>query len=267
MIKFCLVFTLLITGVQLEAQKIELQELSDSVRSLSVKLLNLKQDIKIREEKFELKTDQILYEKSREIDDKVAETKNTQWKIMGVLGLLGLGGLGGFFILLYKNKQRVEAAMQERMDSLIKSKRSYFQDLIRDQEIESRIIVEDKFLVLSATAVAEKEVQTILNSLGFPHENIEYFQLGPDQKITKEILPENQIILINNAKGSLGADSVLEVFKHAPSDAIMLGYTTGENNRLPYNPRLNNANSKFTLYNNLILLAKYRRITGENIPS
>jgi hypothetical protein len=247
----------------LQAQDRQLKELSDSIRTLSTELATLKNDLEIRAQAFELKADQILYEKSQEIDEKVAEAINTQWWIMGLLGLLTVGGIGGFFTLLSKNKQRVETAMKERMDDLIKSKQGYFQDLIRNQEIESRIFAEDKLFVVSATAAAEREIQSILNSLDFSQKNVEYVLLGPEQGITKDLLPKDRIIVINNDKGSLGIELVREIFASAPPHAIMLGYTTGKDNRLPYDPRLNNANSKFTLYNNLILLAKFRRIAGK----
>jgi hypothetical protein len=234
------------------------------VNNLAREVELLKSGNEVALQKFELKASSILEEKKQAMVDETNKLKSTTYIWLGLLTVLGLASIGTVWSIRGKVETEVETQMKSKMDDLIQDKQSYFLNLIQNQEVETLIQQKEKLLVLSKGANDQQNIMSVISDFNIPAGNVIYKTLPLVAEDKKELLNGSRIVLINNQSSIFNNEEVQNIYAEASSNTLFLGYTTAQ---LPRHERASFANSKYTLYNNLIQLAKYRRMTGKNLPS
>lgn len=151
--------------------------------------------------------------------------------------------------------------MEKRIDSLIKEKEEYFKQLIKSQEVETQIREKTKLLVLSSSEETDKQIMKVISKFKFPANNISNKIIQPNGGLDHKDYKGIQIIIINDIDSSFDRPLLNRLLADSPGDSLFLGYATGKEN-LPRDEKMNFANSKFTFYQNLINLAKYKEVVS-----
>lgn len=151
--------------------------------------------------------------------------------------------------------------MRIRINGVIEEKEEYFKQLVRNQEVESRIKSSAKLLVLSPVLDKKEIIEKIINKFKFPSQNVTYHTIqSKDDLISLGIQNNNyDVVIINDIDSCFDREILNELLSNTPENALFLGYATGSQ-QLPRNEKMNFANSKFTFYHNLINLAKYKEL-------
>ena len=176
----------------------------------------------------------------KQIDDDYGNVKNLFTMIL-IIGVPS--SLCGIFMMFLGIKKKVNQTINEKIETIVEQKREDLIKLIQSQEFERRLKETKKILVISENEAAQEEIKSTVEKFKF--KNVIY-------RINKTFvnLPEYDLGIINNCDGEFNQEDVNEIINYSDDeDVCFVAYTTKQ---LERNPKLNFANSKFTLYHNIL---------------
>ncbi len=180
-----------------------------------------------------------------QIDD---EYKNVRNIFLIILGLGIPATLYGIYMMFWGMNKKIKTAINERIETIVEQKREEIIKLVSNQEFETRLKAQKKILVISANESSQEEVKHTMSKFKF--KNVIYRVNGSFDEF-----PDHDLIVFNNADGDLSQQNIKDIItSNTDEDACFVAYTTKQLDR---NPRLNFANSKFTLYHSLLTTLSY----------
>ncbi|WP_111308027.1 NARF domain-containing protein [Confluentibacter sediminis] len=212
----------------------------------SIKISDLENRVKYLEEYkgnvesvYKIELDNAIKAYQKDFDSQYGDLKS----LLKIILFLGLsGGLFGAYLWFYGIKKKANEQINKRIEDIVEQKREDIIKLIQSQEFERKLKQTKSLLVISDNEFGQKEMKKIMTKFKF--KNVIY-------RINKSYknLPEHDLVIINNIDGEFKQKEVNKLLKEIDDeDVFFVIYTT---ERLENNPRLNFANSKFTLYNNI----------------
>jgi len=164
----------------------------------------------------------------------------TLFSIVLILGISS--SLFGAYLWFFGIKKKANQLINNKIEDIVEQKREDIIELIKSQEFERKLKQTKKILVLSDNQDGQNDIKKIIDKFKF--KNVVY-------RINKsyENLPEHDLVIINNIDGEFTQNEVNRLLEEINDEDIFFVIYT--NKRLDHNPRLNFANSKFTLYNNI----------------
>ena len=185
------------------------------------------------------------YQKAKEdiIKDNNDSTKNVK-NLFTLILLFGIPStLYGAYMMFFGLNTKINKAINDKIATIVEQKREDIIKLINNQEFERKLKNSKVILVISPTEEAQEEIKKTM--LNFKFKNL-IFRI--DKKY--DIIPTHDLIVFNNCDGELTQLSINEIMdKISDEDICFVAYTSKQ---LERNPRLNFANSKFTLYHNIL---------------
>lgn len=182
---------------------------------------------------------------AKDIDEKYKDIKNLFTMIL-ILGIPS--SLYGIYLMFWGIKKRVNQSISEKIETIVEQKREDIIKLIQSQKFERRLKENKKIIVISENEESQEEIKNTIETFKF--KNVIY-------RINKsyDSLPEYDLIIINNCDGEFKQEDVTDIIDSADNDDVcFVGYTTKQLDR---NPKLNFANSKFTLYHNILMTLSF----------
>lgn len=179
-------------------------------------------------------------ELTKDIDEKYKDVRNLFTMIL-ILGIPG--SLYGIYLMFWGIKKKVNQSIAEKIETIVEQKREDIIKLIQSQKIERRLKESKKIIVISENEESQEEIKSTIETFKF--KNVIY-------RINKsyDSLPEYDLIIINNCDGVFKQEDVTDIINFADNDDVcFVAYTTKQLDR---NPKLNFANSKFTLYHSIL---------------
>lgn len=209
--------------VELEKRINYLEEYKSNIDNLS--------KIEIQNAKDELK---------KELDDKYEDVE-ILLKLILILGIPTT--LWGFYMALWGIKKKVQKLIDDKIETIVEQKREEIIKLVSNQEFETSLKNTKKIVVISPTEDAQDEVKKTMANFKF--KNL-IFRINN----TASIIPEHDLIIFNNIDGEFSQTEIDNIMaEESDEDVCFVAYTT---KILDRNPRLNFANSKFTLYHSIL---------------
>jgi hypothetical protein len=234
-IKNSLLIILFFLGIGLNAQNkdsIKISDLENRVKYLEEYKGNV-------ESVYKIELDNAIKAYQKDFDSQYGDLKS----LLKIILFLGLsGGLFGAYLWFYGIKKKANEQINKRIEDIVEQKREDIIELIQSQEFERKLKQTKSLLVISDNESGQKEMKKIMTKFKF--KNVIY-------RINKSYksLPEHDLVIINNIDGEFKQKEVNKLLEEInDEDVFFVIYTT---ERLESNPRLNFANSKFTLYNNI----------------
>lgn len=209
--------------IELEKRISYLEEYKSNIDNLS--------KIEIQNAKDELK---------KELDDKYEDVE-ILLKLILILGIPTT--LWGFYMALWGIKKKVQKLIDDKIETIVEQKREEIIKLVSNQEFETSLKNTKKIVVISPTEDAQDEVKKTMSNFKF--KNL-IFRINN----TTSIIPEHDLIIFNNIDGEFSQTEIDNIMaEESDEDVCFVAYTT---KTLDRNPRLNFANSKFTLYHSIL---------------
>jgi hypothetical protein len=214
--------------IELEKRISYLEEYKSNIDNLS--------KIEIQNAKDELK---------KELDDKYEDVENLL-KLILILGIPTT--LWGFYMAVWGIKKKVQKLIDDKIETIVEQKREEIIKLVSNQEFETSIKNTKKIVVISPTEDAQDEVKKTMSNFKF--KNL-IFRINN----TFNEIPEHDLIVFNNIDGDFLQTEINDIMSEESDDDIcFVAYTT---KTLDRNPRLNFANSKFTLYHSILITLSF----------
>jgi len=189
---------------------------------------------------------------TKDIDEKYKEVRN----LFAMILILGIpSSLYGIYLMFWGIKKKVNQSIAEKIETIVEQKREDIIKLIQSQKFERRLKETKKIIVISENEIAQEEIKSTIEKFKF--KNVVY-------RISKtyETLPEYDLIIINNCDGEFEQEDVNDIINSADDDDVcFVAYTTKQLDR---NPKLNFANSKFTLYHNILTTLSFSEVIKMN---
>lgn len=160
--------------------------------------------------------------------------------------ILGLGlptTLYAVYMMYWGFSKKMKNIINEKIETIVEHKREEIIKLINNQEFEKNLKNNKKLLVISENEDAQDEIKRMMSNFKF--KNLTF-------RINKSFqnMPEHDLIIFNNCDDSLTQQDINEFMDSIDDeDTYFVAYTSKQ---LERNPRLNFANSKFTLYHNIL---------------
>jgi hypothetical protein len=175
-----------------------------------------------------------------EIDKDYENVRN----LFALILLIGVPTtLYGLYEMFWGTKKKIKKAIEEKIEKIVELKREDIIKLINNQAYDRQIKANKKILILSVTEEAQEDVKNTTSNMGF--KNL-IFRLTN----STTALPENDLIIINNIDGEFSQEKINEIVdENSDEDTFFVAYTSKQIDR---NPRMNFANSKFTLYHSIL---------------
>lgn len=191
----------------------------------------------------------IEYNKSiKEIDEDVSEKTSTLIWTFGSFAVLALAALGINALNYWKINEKINKKVNEKIEEITERKREDIISVVKDEEYERRLKQIKKILVISSSSEAQDQVKHTFDRFDF--KNVK-FRI----KDNFQTIPENDIIVFNNLNGELEQEYIDDIVEQiGDEDKCYIGYTTAN---LARHEQFNFANSRFTLYNNLLNTLKF----------
>lgn len=225
-------FTFLITNAK-EADSTKIMSIEGRVSQLENYKINIENVYKAEYQKSQ-------NDLAKDIDEKYKDVLNLFTMIL-ILGIPS--SLYGIYLAFWGIKKKVNQSIAEKIETIIEQKREDIIKLIQSQKFERRLKEGKNIVVISENEVSQEEIKSTIDTFKF--KNVFY-------RINKsyDSLPEYDLIIINNCDGEFKQEDVTDIIDLANNDDVcFVAYTTKQLDR---NPKLNFANSKFTLYHNIL---------------
>lgn len=189
---------------------------------------------------------------TKEIDEKYKDVRN----IFAMILILGIpSSLYGIYLMFWGIKKKVNQSIAEKIETIVEQKREDIIKLIQTQKFERRIKETKKIIVISENEESQEQIKSTMETFQF--KNVIY-------RINKtyDNLPDYDLIIINNCDGEFKQEDVTNIINYAEDDDVcFVAYTTKQLDR---NPKLNFANSKFTLYHSILTTLSFSEATRIN---
>jgi hypothetical protein len=198
----------------------------------------------------------IEYNKSAEKlkDDIDEKYKNLLWLFgtftVAAVAALGLNAYNHFWGINKKINEKIIS----KIEDVIEQKRENIISIIKDEEYEKKLKKTKKILVISSSQEAEEQIKHTFAKFGFA--NIKYRIKGNFDRI-----PENDIVVFNNLNGELDQSFIDSIVADInDEEKCYVGYTISN---LERHEQFNFANSRFTLYHNLLNTLKFSDLNSQ----
>lgn len=184
-------------------------------------------------------------ELQKELDAKFEDVEI----LLKLILLLGVPTtLWGFYMAIWGIKKKVKKLIDDKIETIVEQKREEIIKLVSNQEFEARLKNTKKILVISPTEEAQDEVKKTMSNFKF--KNL-VFRINN----TFNEIPEHDLIVFNNIDGDFPQEEINNImFEESDEDICFVAYTT---KTLDRNPRLNFANSKFTLFHSILITLSF----------
>lgn len=177
---------------------------------------------------------------AKDIDEKYKDVRNLFTMIL-ILGIPS--SIYGIYLMFWGIKKKVNQSIAEKIETIVEQKREDIIKLIQSQKFERHLKENKKIIVISENEESQEEIRNTIETFKF--KNVIY-------RINKsyDSLPEYDLIIINNCDGVFKQQDVTDIINFANNDDVcFVAYTTKQLDR---DPKLNFANSKFTLYHSIL---------------
>lgn len=229
--------------------------------------LSLQQRVKILEqynhevlnERFEAKSESL----KSEIDSQITAAKTEineklSWiKIVGtVCGIiLAAGILTLVYQFFFGLKKLAEQKIKEKLDTHLADNTNYIIDVISSQRTETLIKNSKKVLIICGQEEDKDDAIRLLKSMHF--KKIETTVLKFYEK-----LPSADLYVLNNQTGKLHQELVIEFLEKSESDDsfVYYGGPLQYDRNASYADQLNFANTKYTLYHQIINMLSFKEV-------
>lgn len=211
------------------------------VDSLRLKKLEMKVNL-IEEYKSNIEQySRIQLEKDK--DELKKETKNVSI-ILTIFLIIGAPStIYTIYMMFWGVNKRIKKAIDDKITNIVEEKREDIIKLIKNQAFDRILKETKKILIISKTEDSQKNIKKVVSGMGF--NNLIFRQLN-----TMKNIPENDLLVFNNIDGSFSQNEIDKIVKSDErEDSCFVAYTLKQLDR---NPRMNFANSKFTLYNAIL---------------
>jgi len=247
-VKIAILGTCLIGHCKSYAQldSFRLKTLETKVQLIEDYKANIEQFAKVEFEKYKS-------ELKGKIDNDYENVRN----LLALILLIGVPTtLYGLYEMLWGVKKKVSKAIEDKIETIVELKREDIIKLINNQASDRQIKENMKILILSETEEAQEVIRNTTSNMGF--KNL-IFRLAN----STVVLPENDLIIINNIDGEFSQVKINEIVNNdTDEDTFIVAYTSKQIDR---NPRMNFANSKFTLYHSILTTLRYTTSIKEKI--
>ena len=209
----------------------------------SLRLKNLEMKVNLIEE---YKSNIEQYSKIQ-LERNKDELKNETEKVFIILAILSIIGLPStiytIYMMFWGVNKRIKKAIDDKITTIVEEKREDIIKLIKNQSFDRILKETKKILIISKTEDSQNNIKKIVLGMGF--KNLIFRQLNTTRNI-----PENDLVVFNNIDGNFSQNEIDKIVKSDKrEDSCFVAYTLKQLDR---NPRMNFANSKFTLYNAIL---------------
>ena len=179
-------------------------------------------------------------ELKKEFDTDYENVRNMFYLIL----LLGIPtALGTLIMVFWGFNRKIKNLINEKIETIVEHKREDIIKLINNQEFERSLKNSKTLLVISANEDAQEEIKRMMHNFKF--KNL-IFRVNK----TFQNIPEHDLVIFNNCDDKLTQQDVNEFMDSITDDDTY--FVTFTPTQMERNPRLNFANSKFTLYHNIL---------------
>lgn len=195
------------------------------------------------------------YEKSaKQLEDDIDDKTNTILWTFGTFTALALAALGLNAFNFWNLNKKIDGKINLKIEGIIEQKREDILSIVRDEEYERKLKQTKNILVISSSKEAEDDIKNTFSKFNF--KNVKYRVKGNFQEI-----PENDIVVFNNLNGELDQTFINTIVATInDDDKCYIGYTITNLNR---HEQFNFANSRFTLYHNLLNTLKFSDLNSQ----
>ncbi len=240
-VKRILIVTILLIGLGLNAQNKD----ATRIDNLENKIKYLEEYKSNIESVYKIELDKAIRTYDKDFNEKYDSLRNYAY----ILSFLVISsGLWGAYLWFFGIKKKANQQIKNKIEDIVEQKREDIIKLIRSQEFKRKLKQSKKLLVISDNDDGQKEIKKVMSKFNF--KNVVY-------RINKSFknLPEHDLVIINNIDGEFKQKNVNKLLDEIDDEDIFFVIYTIE--RLEANPRLNFANSKFTLYNNIFMTLSF----------
>lgn len=187
----------------------------------------------------------IEFQKAKEeLNKEIVEDYDNVKNIFALILLFGIPTtLYGVYMMFWGIKKKVEKLIDERIETIVEQKREEIIKLVNNQEFESSLKNTKKIIVISPSEDAQEEIKRTMSNFKFKHL---IFRINN----TINNIPKHDLIIFNNIDGEFSQTEIDSIMsEESDEDVCFVAYTS---KNLDRNPRLNFANSKFTLYHSVL---------------
>nr|WP_314494236.1 NARF domain-containing protein [uncultured Chryseobacterium sp.] len=195
------------------------------------------------------------YEKSaKKLEEQIDEKTSTILWTFGTFTVLALAALGVNALNFWNLNKKIDGKINSVIEGIIEQKREDILSIVKDEEYERKLKHTKNILVISSSRDAEEEIKHTFSKFNF--KNVKFRVKGSFQTI-----PENDIVVFNNLNGELDQIFINSIVSNINDDEkCYIGYTT---TNLDRHEQFNFANSRFTLYHNLLNTLKFSDLNSQ----
>ncbi|MEJ8802813.1 NARF domain-containing protein [Pontibacter sp. H249] len=220
------------------------------------KVDNLEKEVHLKLQEKQQEIDVQLTEKKNEIDDKLT-LLNTIAIIGGLLLTLGVGGL--IYQFFWGMKKLAEKTLREKLQTYLFENTQSMMELVNNHRIESKVKKEKLVRVVSGSDDETELMRTLLKRMGF--KNVECTTVN-----IYIPFPPSDLLIFCNIRKSLDTTTIVSYLEESNADDVFVYY--GGRLDLPqdkshFSEKLNYANSRFTVYHQIINTLIFKDILQE----
>ncbi|WP_284462382.1 NARF domain-containing protein [Chryseobacterium sp.] len=195
------------------------------------------------------------YEKSaKKLEDDIDEKTDTILWTFGSFAVLALAALGVNALNYWNLNKKVDGKINSKIEGIIEQKREDILSMVKDEEYERKLKQAKNILVISSSREAEEEIKHTFSKFNF--KNVKY-----RVKNSFQTIPENDIVVFNNLNGELDQAFINSIVATINDDEkCYIAYTI---TNLDRHEQFNFANSRFTLYHNLLNTLKFSDLNSQ----
>lgn len=229
--------------------------------------LTLQQRVRILEqykdevlnERFEAKSESLKSEIDSQI--KAAKTEiDDQLSLIRIVGTVcGIVFAAGFLTLIYKFffgiREFAEQKLKEKLDTHLTDNTNYIIDVISSQRIETLIKSNKKVVIICGREEDKDGAAKLLKSMHF--KKIEAVVAKFYEK-----LPTADLYVFNNQTGNMNSELIIEFLEKSDSDDsfVHFGGQLQYDRNASYADQINFANTKYTLYHQIINVLSFKEV-------
>ena len=155
----------------------------------------------------------------------------------------------------WKGKAYVDEKIKEKFDKIITEYENHILEVIRKEDIEQKLILKKKILVLTAKNGDDAYLRKFFKAMKFSIDNVNYEKVD-----TYKVYDNYDLIFINNEAGDFDENLTETYFKESNSTSVLFYFGSNTKVTPEQKNRMGFANSKPQIYGNLINLLKYQDI-------
>jgi Nucleotidyltransferase-Associated Rossmannoid Fold len=241
--KFILIFFLL-SSTCLFAQRVD--SLNFKFQQVENKIINNATEIKVSAAEAKLNY--------AEVKEEISKL-NIFYNSFKILIALGIGGVVGFLVSRVFIRKQIIKLIHEN----INRDKGLIRDIVQHEELENKIKVQAKILVLTFETKRRRILEDLFDNLGFGN-NLKCEIIDQYNHSFKG----NDIYIFDTFANSDEEVTIVQAFVDNIDELVGVVFVPG-NSKAVFNNRnnLNGANTTFTLYQQIINVGKYQHASGK----